>query len=51
MKRTATFLVFVFALGCFGVGNRIEAEIVHIGLSGVGLYELPSEIAKRKGFY
>ena len=28
-----------------------DAEIVHIGLSGIGLYELPSEIAKRRGFY
>jgi NitT/TauT family transport system substrate-binding protein len=51
MKRTATFLVFIFALGCYGFANRTEAEIVHIGLSGVGLYELPSEIAKEKGFY
>lgn len=31
--------------------RNADAEIVHIGLSGVGLYELPSEIAKRRGFY
>lgn len=27
------------------------AEVVHIGISTVGLYELPTEIAKRNGFY
>ena len=26
-------------------------EVVHIGISTVGLYELPTEIAQRKGFY
>ena len=26
-------------------------EVVHIGISTVGLYELPTEIARRKGFY
>jgi hypothetical protein len=27
------------------------AEVVNIGISTVGLYELPTEISKRKGFY
>lgn len=31
--------------------GRASAEIIHMGLSTVGLYELPSEIAKRRGFY
>ncbi len=28
-----------------------RAEVVHIGISTPGLYELPTEIAQRKGFY
>jgi NitT/TauT family transport system substrate-binding protein len=51
MKRKTSFLIFVFVLTAFGMVHRTEAEVVHMGLSGVGLYELPSEIAKRKGFY
>jgi NitT/TauT family transport system substrate-binding protein len=51
MKRAATILVSVLALSFCGLVHRAEAEIVHMGLSGIGLYELPSEIAKRKGFY
>ena len=26
-------------------------EVIHIGISTPGLYEIPTEIAKRKGFY
>jgi NitT/TauT family transport system substrate-binding protein len=35
-------LVFVYPL---------QAEDVNVGISSVGLYEIPLEIAKRKGFY
>ncbi len=28
-----------------------NAEVVNIGISTVGLYELPTEISKRRGFY
>ncbi len=28
-----------------------RAEVVHVGISTPGLYELPTEIAQRKGFY
>ncbi len=28
-----------------------NAEVINIGISTVGLYELPTEISKRKGFY
>lgn len=27
------------------------AEVIYVGISTIGLYELPTEIAKRKGFY
>jgi ABC-type nitrate/sulfonate/bicarbonate transport system substrate-binding protein len=33
------------------VASVAAAEVVTIGISTVGLYELPTEIAKRKGFY
>jgi NitT/TauT family transport system substrate-binding protein len=29
----------------------MNAEVIHIGISSPGLYELPTEIAQRKGFY
>ena len=35
-------------LACVTVGH---AAIVHIGISTRGLYEIPTEIAQRKGFY
>jgi NitT/TauT family transport system substrate-binding protein len=44
------FFVAVLALA-FAPSFRAGAEIVTIGISTVGLYELPTEIAKRKGFY
>jgi ABC-type nitrate/sulfonate/bicarbonate transport system substrate-binding protein len=31
--------------------TKASAEVVNIGISTVGLYELPTEISKRKGFY
>ena len=44
------FLVLLAVIFAFGRGHA-AGEIVHMGLSTVGLYELPSEIAKRRGFY
>lgn len=51
MKRAVFVLLFVFVSAVAPASNRAEAEIVHIGISTVGLYELPAEIARRKGFY
>lgn len=51
MKKTLTRILLVASL-FFSLPPALSgAEIVHMGLSGVGLYELPSEIAKRRGFY
>ena len=41
----------VFALALTAVSFNADAEVVNIGISTVGLYELPTEISKRKGFY
>jgi len=46
--RAFTFAVF-FLLAL--VSTELRAEIVTLGISTIGLYELPTEIAKRKGFY
>jgi NitT/TauT family transport system substrate-binding protein len=43
-------LWFLFALSLI-FPSLSTAEIVHIGLSTPGLYEIPTEIAQRKGFY
>jgi ABC-type nitrate/sulfonate/bicarbonate transport system substrate-binding protein len=43
------FAVFAFAMTV--ISSQANAEIVNIGISTVGLYELPTEISKRKGFY
>jgi NitT/TauT family transport system substrate-binding protein len=51
MKRAAVFLTSLIIFTVFTCISPTSAEIVHIGLSGIGLYELPSEIAKRRGFY
>jgi NitT/TauT family transport system substrate-binding protein len=50
MKKLAwlAFLLNLFGLFCY---RPAAAEVVTIGISTVGLYELPTEIAKRKGFY
>lgn len=47
MKAFTFSAVFVLALSA----SHLRAEIVTLGISTVGLYELPTEIAKRKGFY
>jgi NitT/TauT family transport system substrate-binding protein len=49
MKRILLSVVFAFALTL--VDFHANAEVVNIGISTVGLYELPTEISKRKGFY
>ena len=46
-----TFLFMVFAVAMAAVSFNANAEVVNIGISTVGLYELPTEISKRKGFY
>jgi NitT/TauT family transport system substrate-binding protein len=47
MKAATFFAVLLFVL----VAANAHAEVVTLGISTVGLYELPTEIAKRKGFY
>src|SRR5713226_2596140 len=44
-------LAAVFALALAATSLNANAEVVTIGISTVGLYELPTEISKRKGFY
>ncbi len=51
MKRALFSLLLISGLAIAPSRNSAEAEIIHIGISTVGLYELPTEIAKRKGFY
>ena len=47
MKAATFSAVLLFVL----VAAHARAEVVTLGISTVGLYELPTEIAKRKGFY
>jgi len=47
MKAATFSAVLLFVL----VAVHARAEVVTLGISTVGLYELPTEIAKRKGFY
>jgi NitT/TauT family transport system substrate-binding protein len=49
MKPILLTTVFAFALSA--ISFNANAEVVNIGISTVGLYELPTEISKRKGFY
>src|SRR5512141_3184373 len=46
-----TLLSLILALALSATSFCVEAEVVNIGISTVGLYELPTEISKRKGFY
>jgi NitT/TauT family transport system substrate-binding protein len=48
MKAVLSFAVLALALA---IATVARAEVVTIGISTVGLYELPTEISKRKGFY
>jgi ABC-type nitrate/sulfonate/bicarbonate transport system substrate-binding protein len=41
----------VFAIALTDVSLNANTEFVNIGSSTVGLYELPTKIPKRKGFY
>ncbi len=41
----ATFIVYLIS------SVDVHGEVVHIGISTPGLYEIPTEIARRKGFY
>lgn len=45
------FLALLLGLALVPASKNPAAEVIHIGISTVGLYELPTEIAKRKGFY
>ena len=49
MPRWAAFLTFAVTL--FMLRPDARSEVVHIGISTPGLYEIPTEIAQRKGFY
>ena len=46
-----TALSAASALALSAVSFNANAEVVNIGISTVGLYKLPTEISKRKGFY
>ena len=46
-----TLLSTAFALALTVNFLNANAEVINIGISTVGLYELPTEISKRKGFY
>ena len=49
MKPILSFAVLAIAL--IASSFEANAEVVNIGISTVGLYELPTEISKRRGFY
>ena len=51
MKKILVSAFFALALTVPGAFSTAQAEVVNIGISTVGLYELPTEISKRKGFY
>jgi NitT/TauT family transport system substrate-binding protein len=51
MKKILLSAFFALALTVTGAFSIAQAEVVNIGISTVGLYELPTEISKRKGFY
>ena len=41
----------LLAVALIASSFNADAEVVNIGISTVGLYELPTEISKRRGFY
>jgi len=51
MAMSLFFAAFFLGISVLSGPARVQAEVIHIGISTVGLYELPAEIAKRKGFY
>ena len=48
MSLIVLFATFVV---CLISPVAVRGEVVHIGISTPGLYEIPTEIARRKGFY
>jgi NitT/TauT family transport system substrate-binding protein len=46
-----TILCVTLALISFVHFDEAYGEVIHIGISTPGLYEIPTEIAQRKGFY
>ena len=46
LKILLAAAAFNFSLSSYAAG-----EVVHVGISTPGLYEIPTEIAQRKGFY
>ena len=48
MPRWAFFLAL---LAIVFARAEVHSEVIHIGISTPGLYEIPTEIAQRKGFY
>ncbi len=51
MRRGKILLFSIVLLGVPLTWKSAIGEVVYVGISTVGLYELPTEIAKRKGFY
>jgi NitT/TauT family transport system substrate-binding protein len=47
----ALFLALLFGVILAPFRKNAGAEVINMAISTVGLYELPTEIAKRKGFY
>jgi hypothetical protein len=45
------FLALALVIALLASATPARAEVVHIGISTPGLYEIPTEIAQRKGFY
>ena len=50
-SRGLFFLALLSALFLAPASKNPGAEVINVAISTVGLYELPTEIAKRKGFY
>jgi NitT/TauT family transport system substrate-binding protein len=50
-RLMAASLALIFCLLAQPIGYPVYAEDVNVAISSVGLYEIPLEIAKRKGFY
>jgi hypothetical protein len=44
-------VIVTLALISFIQLNEAYSEVIHIGISTPGLYEIPTESAQRKGFY
>jgi ABC-type nitrate/sulfonate/bicarbonate transport system substrate-binding protein len=49
--RGEIFVFATLAIALFTSFGSARGEVVHIGISTPGLYEIPTEIAQRKGFY